>query len=621
VGVSTEHTAYQRLKGGIPAPRSGSSEMNGQIVSEQIGSQIFIDGWAMVCPGDPEAAVALAGKAARVSHDGEAVYAAQVIAAVEALAFAEPELDFVTLLETAATFVPPGALIYRIVHDVCSWYAENARDWRATFRNIEERYGYAKYGGGCHVVPNFAVVLLALLHGEGSFQRSLMIANTAGWDTDCNSGTVGCVLGIKGGLAGIDAGVDLRGPVADRMLLPTADGGRCVTDALSEAYRIVNIGRALQGLGPLRPKLNVRFHFSLPGAVQGFRPDRGPDAAGTCRVENAVAASLATTKDTMTAAADDRLLAIRYRGIAPGRVARVGVATFPSADMLRDVGYGLAASPTLYSGQTVRARVIADPDNMRSADVRLYLRTAGSPDGAGGILYGPPRRLTAGEEANFHWVAPPTNGQPITDVGVEVSGDAGNGDVYLDWLTWDGTPHVTLGRPEAGGGDAWLRGWVNAADRFQAAGGAGEMVYRMVHDEGAGYAFQGEQEWGDYILITAARAHLAEQIGVLANVRGMRRFVAVTIGNDSVARLTLRHDGDTAVLAEAAFPWSLDAEFTFSVTSRHDGRVAATICVAEGEAVCLEGRVRAECARGAVGLMTRDGHALFGAVRIEPAHA
>ena len=43
-----------------------------------------------------------------------------------------------------------------------------------------------------------------------------MIVNTCGWDTDCNSGNVGCLLGIKNGLAGLDAGPDWRGPVADR---------------------------------------------------------------------------------------------------------------------------------------------------------------------------------------------------------------------------------------------------------------------------------------------------------------------------------------------------------------------------------------------------------------------
>ena len=67
MGNSTEHTAYMRLKKGIPAPLSGSIELNGKVVAEQIGSQIFIDGWAMVAPGDPILAADLARRAGSVS--------------------------------------------------------------------------------------------------------------------------------------------------------------------------------------------------------------------------------------------------------------------------------------------------------------------------------------------------------------------------------------------------------------------------------------------------------------------------------------------------------------------------------------------------------------------------
>ena len=63
-GNSTEHTAFLRLKQGVPAPRSGSIELNGKTVAEQIGAQIFIDSWAMVAPGNPHLAFDLAGKAA-----------------------------------------------------------------------------------------------------------------------------------------------------------------------------------------------------------------------------------------------------------------------------------------------------------------------------------------------------------------------------------------------------------------------------------------------------------------------------------------------------------------------------------------------------------------------------
>ncbi|HCA34999.1 MAG TPA: ADP-ribosylglycohydrolase family protein, partial [Lachnospiraceae bacterium] len=66
-GNSTEHTAYLNLYHGIPAPQSGSIRQNGSTVAEQIGGQIFIDTWGLVCPGDPDRAALFAKNAASVT--------------------------------------------------------------------------------------------------------------------------------------------------------------------------------------------------------------------------------------------------------------------------------------------------------------------------------------------------------------------------------------------------------------------------------------------------------------------------------------------------------------------------------------------------------------------------
>ena len=104
LGNSTEHTAYLRLKQGIPAPQSGSIALNSKVVAEQIGSQIFIDGWGMINPGDPERAADFARRAGSVSHDGEAIYGAQIVAAMEAQAYVEHDLN--VLLDTATRTDP-----------------------------------------------------------------------------------------------------------------------------------------------------------------------------------------------------------------------------------------------------------------------------------------------------------------------------------------------------------------------------------------------------------------------------------------------------------------------------------------------------------------------------------
>ena len=194
LGRSTEHTAYLNLKNGIEAPRSGSAAVNGKILAEQIGAQIFIDAIAMACPGDPDTAVELVRNAASVSHDGIAVEAACHLAALEAMAFEEKRVD--VLLDRAAGYVKSRELldIIRDVRDICS----RETDWRKVRAYLDPKYGYEVYHGCCHMVPNHAMVIAAFILGGDDFQKSISIAASAAWDTDCNAGNVGALNGIPG---------------------------------------------------------------------------------------------------------------------------------------------------------------------------------------------------------------------------------------------------------------------------------------------------------------------------------------------------------------------------------------------------------------------------------------
>src|SRR6202790_3626414 len=367
-GNSTEHTAFLRLKEGVPAPRSGSIALNGGTVAEQIGAQIFVDAWAMVAPGDPHLAFDLAGKAASVSHDGEAVLAAQFLAVMEAQAFVEPDLN--ALFELGLSFLPPASLVTRLVKDLLSWQAED-RDWAATRVRVEEVYGYRKYRGNCHIIPNCAIVLLSLLYSGDDLSTALMIANTSGWDTDCNSGNVGCLLGIKNGLKGIDAGPDWRGPVADRLLVSSADGSRSITDAVSVTYEMARIGCALANVSPpASPKNSARFHFEFPGSVQGFKVDRSHGCPASVSLRNVEGQSSLGT----------RSLAIEFEGVGENAFARVATRTFMSIKEAEETHYALMASPTLFPGQTIRAAVQADAGTPASVNCRLYLSVYGSDD-------------------------------------------------------------------------------------------------------------------------------------------------------------------------------------------------------------------------------------------------
>ncbi len=609
LGNSTEHTAFLRLEQGIEAPRSGSMALNGKVVSEQIGAQIFIDGWAMVAPGDPELAADLARRAASVSHDGEAIYGAQVVAAMEAQAFVESDID--QLIDTAVSFIPKECLIYRLIADIRQWHAQEA-DWRKTRQWIAENYGYDKYGGNCHMVPNHALIIHALLHGDDDFQKSLMIVNTCGWDTDCNSGNVGCLLGLKNGLAGIDAGPDWRGPVADRLYLPTADGGRAITDAATETYHVVNIGRALAGEAPIAPKDGVRFHFELPGSVQGFMPaEDSPETKGVVSVENVSGLSQL----------GERCLAMSYHGLAPGRVARVATATFIPAKEIAAYfdkrGYALLSSPTLYPGQTVRAGISAAENNSQPVTCGLYIKTYG-PDDQLEITYGPQTELSPGVYYEFDWQLEDTGGEPIAQMGLQISSEQGaKGTVYLDYVTWDGTPDVVLTRPAHGavmrqrGGTMWRRAWVNAVDSCHFWW---PESFRLAQNSGTGLLIQGAREWTDYRVSADVTPHLATAAGIGARVQGLRRYYALLLYRDNKARLVKALDGHTT-LAETDFRWQFGSTYELSlqvVGTKIQGWIdGALIFEVEDTDRPLTG--------GGVALLCEEGRTATEAVTVRPA--
>ena len=556
LGNSTEHTAYLRLVDGIQAPRSGSMELNSKVVAEQIGAQIFIDGWAMVAPGDPVFAADLARRASSVSHDGEAIYGAQVLAAMEAQAFTESDLD--TLLDVGVSMIPADSVIARMIGELRE-LRRTEDNWRVALAWLQENYGYDRYGGNCHMVPNHGLMILSLLYGDDDFQKTMMIVNTGGWDTDCNSGNIGCLMGIKNGLAGLETGPDYRGPVADRLYLPTADGGRAVTDALIETYHLVNSARGLQGLPPVAPKqarpsgAGPRFNFDLPGAVQGFMPDQSIDAQGTLTLENVAGHSATGT----------RSLAFHYRGIATGRTARAGTATFLTPEAAKMPGYGLICSPTLYAGQTVRARVEADAGNSTADGVgavtcNLYIRVYGAGD-ACTIRRGPAIQLQPGAGNVLVWTIDPTDGDPIAEIGLEIhSGKRADGTLYLDTLTWDGAPTITLNKPDHDG-TMWRQAWVNGVDDFWSWDDL-----RVIQNRGTGLIIQGTGDWKDYEVSAEINPHLIKRGGLAARVQGMRRYYALLLCGGQKLRLVKALDGDTT-LAETDFAWTYDQPYALTL--------------------------------------------------------
>jgi hypothetical protein len=219
-------------------------------------------------------------------------------------------------------------------------------------------------------------------------------------------------------------------------------------------------------------------------------------------------------------------------------------------------GYALLASPQLYPGQTVRAAVEADATNGLPVRANLYLQVYGADD-ALALVRGPEVALSPGRRHEFEWSVPDSGGFPIAFVGVEARSDThAGGTLYLDYLTWEGTPQVAFRRPEVAG-EMWRHAWVNGIDQYEHRW---PESFRLAQNEGRGLLITGTREWSDYTVQATIRPHLVKSAGIAARVQGMRRFYALLLDADGKARLVKALDGDW-VLDEAMLDWRFGGDY------------------------------------------------------------
>ncbi len=543
VSQSTEHTAFSNLKRGIGAPESGSMRRNGREVSEQIGAQIFIDAFGMVAPGRPELAVRLAEKAARVSHDGEAVHAARVVAAMVSLAFVTKEMA--RLLDEAVAWIPPESLIAQVHRDVRAWAAADG-DWRRTFARIEERYGYTVYGGNCHIVPNHALMVMAWAYAGNDFFKALQIVCTAGWDTDCNAANVGCVSALVAGLDHLGDTYDFRTPFADRLLLPTADGTDSVTDVLRHSRIVAAIGRRVMQAEPApAPKGGALHHFEMQGAVHGYQR-----SAGRARAVN-VAASVG--------AAGTRALGF---GFGTDRAAPARIATPLLAVASERTAYTCVSTPLLYNGMTVQARLHCQALSA-PATLRLYVRTTEDV-----LVYSAPVALRAGASATLSWIVE-AGWAPLHEFGLEAASEEPcEGEVVVDYVDFGGAVRLDYPAVLPAPGARAIPGWISNLDlvRGRFSNDREEWLY-LGRNEGLGMLVTGNRSWRNCGLRCGFKIHAAERAGVLLRYQGLRRHNAVWFTKDTVQ--IVRHCYGEQVLAEA--PLALEENRAYTLEARVEG--------------------------------------------------
>jgi ADP-ribosylglycohydrolase len=188
---------------GFPTTHTG---LYGNPCRQSLGAQIRCDVWGWGAPANPALAARMAYTDAIASQRRNGIYSAVFFAALiaDVLAHGEPA----RAIETARQYLPPRSRFAEMVQFVKQECAA-----RASWEEVNEAI-YARYDRGLprpdtlrinHSLPNAAIVLMALLKGDGDFGKTLGIAVMAGMDTDCNGATAGSIMGCALGTRGIPA--------------------------------------------------------------------------------------------------------------------------------------------------------------------------------------------------------------------------------------------------------------------------------------------------------------------------------------------------------------------------------------------------------------------------------
>lgn len=548
-GMSTEHTAYQNLMNGIAAPRSGSIKQNGSTVAEQIGGQIFIDTWGLICPGKPEMAAEFARAAVSVTHDGNGVYGGIFIACCIACAY--EEYDIREIIHKALSFIPENCEYARAVRAVESFYLQNPGDWRKCYDYIYNHFGYDRYPGNCHIIPNCCVMILALLYGEGDYDATLNICNMCGWDTDCNVGNVATIMGVRGGTKEISY-EKWRAPINDLLICSGIMGNLNILNIPQCADYLL---RMMENTGEYEfpEKWNELIHraenichFEYNGSTHCMR-GRMIGAQGEIQLCN-------TAEQAYTGEHSLEVQAHLIRGA----VSEIYYKTYYFPHEFDDSRYDPSFSSWLYPGQTLHVKVKGSRG--QKAFVCLYARDSRQ------------KLCVRGEELPLDDKWQELTFQIPVDQGLRLVDEAGirlscetevELKCFIDDLYWDGEAayEIDFAKEDL---DRWPGSGIPHFEVSQLTRWKGITFLEngRVHLTGTDWAatYTGRHDWKDYRTKTEMIPQLGDVHLVNVRVQGAMRSYAFGFYGQGKAAL-LKNENGYHVLAAFDYNWEMDKAY------------------------------------------------------------
>lgn len=203
-------TGKSNLRAGLQPPLSGIID---NTYKESCGCFIRSEIWACLAPGHPDIAARYAYEDAIVDHEGEGMYGEIFFAALQSAAFIIS--DSRKLIEIGLSYIPENSMMAQAIKKAVECYDNKVEflEARKQIHNVapgtfgiqgiklkdiktEGNEGMELGIPGFDAPENVAFAIAGWLYGEEDFEKSIILANSMGEDTDCTCASLGATLGI-----------------------------------------------------------------------------------------------------------------------------------------------------------------------------------------------------------------------------------------------------------------------------------------------------------------------------------------------------------------------------------------------------------------------------------------
>ncbi|MCF0143263.1 MAG: ADP-ribosylglycohydrolase family protein, partial [Parasporobacterium sp.] len=438
------------------------------------------------------------------------------------------------IIDKALEYIPESCDYRTVVNAVRDFHKKNPDDFRAARAFVDENFGAHLFPGYCHIIPNAGICILAMLYSGGDLGRAIEIAVMCGFDTDCNSSSIGTILGVWNGIEKVPE--RYRKPINDTVVLSSASGYLNMHDLPEAAKNIYNTACELYGYESEKVTAaapgEIFMDFSLPGSTYGI--ELSEEAHHTIRNSEGCGTE------------GGRALELLIDGKHPKPV-NMTFKAFYTADDFNDDQYSPVFSPRVYPGQTLEALVYVQPESEAQVSLKPWLNTVfNKTEYCGDVT-----ELAAGKWQKIEFKVPSLSGDIIHDIGFEVAVKALVPEpqvkvhVYFDYIRVSGGYgclfDLTRGIKEF---DEPIPFSTTDCKTFFTRG----MLY-MASEE-LGLAFTGNYYAADQSIEAVTDIDSGSTAGFILRAQGLRRFYSLGLDKGR-AVIKLHFNGEVTELASA----------------------------------------------------------------------